>query len=174
MQCASLDLRHRHIHSTVCNIPVYSAVPALLCVCQPAQPRVDYLPFVMQTQPCLCDQSKSFLPRPHALCPISRLHWHRPAKQRKTRLSSRDRSYTGARCTSAQPGVGAGTSSSGPQQEVTRRGPIASDGRDVYWPQSFKEITEDAVKAVLAAVEKGHNRIEVEFPPLPTSDSKFL
>lgn len=88
-------------------------------------------------------------------------------------MSSRDRSYTGARCTSAQPGVGTGTSSSGPQQEVNKRGPIVSDGRDVYWPQSFKEITEDAVKAVIAATEKGHNRIEVEFPPLPTADSKF-
>ena len=55
---------------------------------------------------------------------------------------------------------------------MTSRGPIDSDGRDTYWPQSFKEITEDAVKAVLAAVEKGHNRIEVEFPPYPASDSK--
>lgn len=89
-------------------------------------------------------------------------------------MSSRDRLYTGARCTSAQPGIGAGTSSSGPQQEASRRGPIVSGGRDVYWPQSFKEITEDAVKAVIAAIEKGHNRLEVEFPPLPTADSKLL
>ena len=127
----------------------------------------------MQTQPCLCDQTKFSLPRPHALLPISRLHSQPRARQHKTRLNAKNRSYTGARCTSAQPGIGAGTSSSGPQQEVNRRGPIVSDGRDVYWPQSFKEITEDAVKAVMAAIEKGHNRLEVEFPPLPTSDSKF-
>ncbi|KAL3160873.1 hypothetical protein ABBQ38_009267 [Trebouxia sp. C0009 RCD-2024] len=125
----------------------------------------------MQSQPCLCDQTKTTLPRTHALLPTSRLNSRRFAKQHQPRLSSRNRSHTGARCTSAQPGIGAGTSSSGPQQEVNRRGPIVSDGRDVYWPQSFKEITEDAVKAVIAAIEKGHNRLEVEFPPLPTSDT---
>ena len=126
----------------------------------------------MQSKTFSCNLTKPDLLRSHAFLPISRLHLQRHARSHNARVSHRDRSYACPRCTSAQPGIGAGTSSSGPQQNVNNRGPIASDGRDVYWPQSFKEITEDAVKAVLAAVEKGHNRIEVEFPPLPTSDSK--
>ena len=73
-------------------------------------------------------------------------------------------------CTAAQPGLDAGAYDS-PQRE-TRITPASTEGRDVYRPQSFKEITEDAVKSVLAAIEQGHKRLEVEFPPIPSSESK--
>lgn len=38
-----------------------------------------------------------------------------------------------------------------------------------YRPESFEDIVADAVKAVLAAIKVGENRLEVEFPPLPGS-----
>ena len=72
--------------------------------------------------------------------------------------------------TAAKPGLDAGAYD-GPQQEATII-PTSTEGRDVYRPQSFKEITEDAVKSVLAAIEQGHKRLEVEFPPIPSSESR--
>ena len=122
----------------------------------------------MQTKVCHCELKPICRSRQHAFFPVSR------ARLRSSRHGNRITDKTVTRCTSAQPGLNAGASSSGPQQQANTRGPIASDGRDVYWPQSFKDITEDAVKAVLAAVDKGFNRLEVEFPPLPTSDSEHL
>ena len=78
---------------------------------------------------------------------------------------------TTTRCTAAQPGLDSGASS--PPQRAQEVTPIPSEGRETYRPQSFKEITEDAVKAVLAAIEQGHNRLEVEFPPIPATQSKL-
>ena len=131
----------------------------------------------MQTNFCHCKLSPATHLRPRAFVPIARLHLRQPASLRRRALESfGNRTCKGTQCRSAQPGLDTGTSDSGPQREANwgkTRGPISSEGRDIYWPQSFKEITEDAVKAVLAAVEKGFNRLEVEFPPLPTSDSKL-
>lgn len=76
------------------------------------------------------------------------------------------------RCTAAQPGLDAGAST--PSQQAQNVEPISSEGRDTYRPQSFKEIVEDAVTAVLKATERGHNRLEVEFPPIPATQSKQL
>ena len=39
-------------------------------------------------------------------------------------------------------------------------------GREVYKPQSFKELLEDAVEAIDHAIEDGVNRMEVDFPTL--------
>ena len=75
-------------------------------------------------------------------------------------------------CTAAQPGLDAGASGE-PQRQNSIPTPASTEGREVYRPQSFQEITEDAVKAVLAATEKGHRRLEVEFPPIPSSESEW-
>ncbi|DBA94753.1 TPA: hypothetical protein ACH3X1_002301 [Trebouxia sp. C0004] len=126
----------------------------------------------MQAKVCNCDLQPIVCSRQHAFLPISRLRLQQSVRHLTRAVDChRKRACTSIQCRSAQPGLDAGASSSGPRQQTNTRGPIAADGRDVYWPQSFKEITEDAVKAVLAAIEKGHRRIEVEFPPLPTSDS---
>lgn len=128
----------------------------------------------MHSKLCHCELTPACQSRQHAFLPISRLRLRQTVEHRNTALAStRNKPRTGTQCRSAQPGLDASTSSNGPQQEAATRGPISSEGRDIYWPQSFNEITEDAVKAVLAAVEKGFNRLEVEFPPLPTSDSKL-
>lgn len=127
----------------------------------------------MQAKLCHCDLQLSTCSRHHAFLPISRLRLQQSVRHPNRPVNiHRKRACTSTQCRSAQPGLDAGASSSGPREQANTRGPIAADGRDVYWPQSFKEITEDAVKAVLAAIEKGHRRMEVEFPPLPTSDSK--
>jgi len=39
----------------------------------------------------------------------------------------------------------------------------------IYRPQSFQEIVTDASRAVLKAIGDGVTRMEVEFPPIPTS-----
>ena len=39
-------------------------------------------------------------------------------------------------------------------------------GREVYKPQSFKELLDDAVEAIDHAIEDGVNRMEVDFPTL--------
>jgi hypothetical protein len=39
----------------------------------------------------------------------------------------------------------------------------------IYRPQSYQEIVSDASKAVLKAIGDGLNRMEVDFPPIPTS-----
>ena len=127
----------------------------------------------MQAKACHCDLQPVVCSRHHAFLPISRLRLQQSVRHPNRAVDNhRKTACTTTQCRSAQPGLDAGASSSGPRQQANTRGPIAADGRDVYWPQSFKEITEDAVKAVLAAIEKGHRRMEVEFPPLPTSDSK--
>jgi Domain of unknown function (DUF1995) len=38
-----------------------------------------------------------------------------------------------------------------------------------YKPTTFKEIVDDAAAAVSAALKAGDTRIEVEFPPVPTT-----
>ena len=49
-----------------------------------------------------------------------------------------------------------------------------SAGRMIYRPQSFQEIVTDASRAVLKAIGDGVSRMEVEFPPIPTSiDGKY-
>ena len=126
----------------------------------------------MQTKLCHCELKPICSSRQRAFLPVPRLRQRTFRRNNRTTEKIRYKACTVTQCRSAQPGLDAGASSSGPQQQANTRGPIASDGREVYWPQSFKEITEDAVKAVLAAIDKGFNRLEVEFPPLPTSDSK--
>ena len=131
----------------------------------------------MHAQTCPCELKPVCRARQHAFLPTSRRHVSQDLKcRRNTPVRSQTRRYHGkAQCRSAQPGLNAGASSDGRHQEsVTSRGPIDSEGRETYWPQSFKEITEDAVKAVLAAIEKGYNKLEVEFPPFPASDSKTV
>ena len=129
--------------------------------------------FAMQARLCHCERTPASHSRQHTFLPTSTTRLRQHVRHcNHTLESTRKKICTGTRCRSAQPGLDAGTSSNQPQQQAGTRGPISAEGRDVYWPQSFKEITEDAVKAVLAAVEKGFNRLEVEFPPLPTSDSK--
>lgn len=44
-------------------------------------------------------------------------------------------------------------------------------GRMTYRPESFEVLVEDACASVLSAIENGETRLEVEFPPLPTSVS---
>ena len=46
-------------------------------------------------------------------------------------------------------------------------------GRDTYRPASFKILIDDAANSLLAALEDGYNRLEVDFPVGPT-DSKPL
>lgn len=99
----------------------------------------------------------------------TRQHLSRTAP-RKGRSHSAQTNLT--TCTAAQPGLDSGASS--PPKEKQSVKPISSEGRDTYHPQSFQEITEDAVKAVLAAIEQGHHQLEVEFPTIPASQSKLM
>lgn len=45
-------------------------------------------------------------------------------------------------------------------------------GRQVYDPQSYETLVQDATKAVLRGITAGENRIEVEFPPPGGSNSE--
>lgn len=44
-------------------------------------------------------------------------------------------------------------------------------GRMTYQPDSFDDLLQDACAAVEAAIDDGQKRMEVEFPPLPSSVS---
>eukprot|EP00210_Caulerpa_lentillifera_P004340 g4139.t1 len=46
-------------------------------------------------------------------------------------------------------------------------------GRMTYQPDSFNDLLEDACSAVEAAIDDGQIRLEVEFPPLPSSISGY-
>lgn len=59
------------------------------------------------------------------------------------------------------------TTSSAPRNRTAR-----SAGRDTYRPASFKILIDDAANSLLAALEDGYNRLEVDFPVGPTDSYK--
>lgn len=44
-----------------------------------------------------------------------------------------------------------------------------SAGRMMYRPQTFSELVDDSVASILAALDSGITKMEVDYPPLPDS-----
>jgi Domain of unknown function (DUF1995) len=50
-----------------------------------------------------------------------------------------------------------------------------ASGRETYRPESFQELVQDATDSIVAALQKGLTKLEVEFPPLPSNvDSAYV
>lgn len=46
-------------------------------------------------------------------------------------------------------------------------------GRASYRPNSYKDLVEDAIRATCTALERGYNRIEVDYPSLPNAADSY-
>ena len=76
-----------------------------------------------------------------------------------------------ARAHSSQPTPSASFRCCSTAESATSSGP-GTEGRDSYQPESFSDLIDDACRAIQETIKAGHNRIEVEFPPLSSEGGR--